>query len=354
MPSAAYKRRHHLLTIPCKRRDCMEAGAMMHLEPGGGPAKYRCERCGLVRRLMYRRAYAREDAPKLYFKDTKAVRDIATQAITFYHTLPIFDNKVISPDMPYSPDLRVAYTLGMDIDLVGDTIMNTRNISALSIALDIVREELDTFIPNSYSIQTSGNGIYVMIHHSLVTDHISEYMVLYNALIRILNSKIKEKTNLVKVDDLNDRSRVFKSIFSIHQYHPLIAIPLEYDVNIEKFDSSQFKLCNFDIKNYTDNEGNITNFYNRSLRSESGALLKRLHESDITHEHTKSYRKHTPTKTTQIGIPIEERRWDRRGDIDGVPYYHDLCGMTEVIGKDIFDQTERVKHFDEISCKLKR
>lgn len=354
VPSAIYKRRHHMTTIPCKRAECIEVGAMMHLQPGGGVAKYKCEKCELVRRLMYRRSYARADAPKLYFKDTKSVRDIATQAITFYHTLPIFDKKVLSPDMPYSPELRSAYTLGIDIDLVGDTIVNPKNISAISIALDIIREELDNFIPNSYNMQTSGNGIYILIHHSLLTDSISKYMTLYNALIRIINYRIHEKTNLVKLDDLNDRSRVFKSVFSIHQFHPLIAIPLEHDVNISKFDPSQFKLRNFDMKNYKDAEGNLTNFYNRHKKSESKSLVKRLQESDVEDEYTKSVAKVTQTKTTKTGIPIKERRWDRRGELDGIPYYHDLSGPTEIIGKEIFDPTERIEHFDRISEKIKR
>jgi hypothetical protein len=105
-------------------------------------------------------------------------------------------------------------------------------------------------------------------------------MGMFNGWIRQLNIELKTMgITKIKIDSINMPSRVFKMMGSIHQSYDLVAIPLEYDVNLSKMKGDEFKLENFNINNYI--VDNKLNYYNRYNPNERMSLYKFLETHSI-------------------------------------------------------------------------
>lgn len=226
------------------------------------------------------------DRRKLYFNDRGVVDFYASRGRAFYGTLSIHDRKIVSPNSHYVNErLIVGTTLGIDIDIIEGTICDSGNKEDLQKTIDIVREELDTFIPNSYNLQTSGNGVYFLIHHDLCKTNIFPTMAKFNGWIINLDL-IRQDAGITKtkIDPLNSPGRLFKMVGSPHQKYDLVCIPMKFDCDVTKMNNDEFKLKNFDIANYididSDRKGKL-NFYDRCDKRESTALYSFLDEHSL-------------------------------------------------------------------------
>lgn len=240
--------------------------------------------CGNYKMILYRWVSA-SDQTKLWFQNIDTVKYYGDIGRTFYATLSLYDKRILPKTSMYvNESLMKAHTLGMDIDIKHGrgTLCDIENREEIDAVLDIVREELDTFVGGSYNLQTSGNGIYVFIHHNLVKVDIFNQMARFNGWISYLNKTIKEVgITRIKIDPINMPSRVFKLIGSIHQKYDLISIPLAHDCHLSGIDSGEFKLKNFDIEKYII-DGKLQ-FYNRYNNEDKKSLYNFLEEHTEKH-----------------------------------------------------------------------
>lgn len=240
--------------------------------------------CGNYKMILYRWVSA-SDQTKLWFHDTNTVKYYGELGRTFYATLSLYDRRILPKSSMYvNENLMMAHTLGMDIDIKRGTICDIENREEIDKVLDIVRGELDTFVGGSYNLQTSGNGLYVFIHHNLVKVDIFNQMARFNGWINYLNKAIKEVgITRIKIDAINMPSRVFKLIGSIHQKYDLVCVPIEHDCHIAKMDSDEFKLKNFSIEKYII-DGKLK-FYDRYNENNKKSLYAFLEEHTEKHQY---------------------------------------------------------------------
>jgi len=216
---------------------------------------------------------------KLWFNDFETIYKYALMGRTFYSTNVVYDIDIVKSKSNYTDEKLIkACSLYMDFDIKQGTILDVNNKIELNKAISIVREQLDTFVPDSYNVQTSGNGAYIMLHHKLATKDLFNIMAKYNAWTRYMNEMIqKEGITKIKIDAINMPSRVFKLIASPHQKYDLVAIPLEYDCDISKIDNDKFKLKNFNISDYK-NDDDIFSFCDRFKKYDIMSLYNFLDE----------------------------------------------------------------------------
>lgn len=238
----------------------------------------RCNVCSTKKDIMYRDVEKRgldgKKKPKLHFPNPEAVRYYAKLGRTFYSTLTVYNKQILNPDEDYvDVKLMNSSTLGVDIDIKYGCITDQRNREELQNVINYLRKEFLDIVPNSYNLQTSGNGVYILIHHGIVNKNIEHTGALFNAWIAKMNEKVEN--DYVKIDALNAPSRVFKLMGSIHQQHDLVAIPLEHDVDLTKMNPDQFKVKNFNIYDYIDDTGKLK-YYNRCNIDDSITLYHYL------------------------------------------------------------------------------
>lgn len=242
--------------------------------------------CGAYKAILYRWVSAANQT-KLWFQDIDTVRHYGRLGRTFYSTLSIYNRNILPKSGMYvNESLMMAHTLGMDIDIKKGygNICNPENREQIDKVLDIVRDFLGTFAGNSFNLQTSGNGVYIFIHHDLVKVDIFNQMARFNGWINWLNKVIKEQgITRIKIDPINMPSRVFKLIGSIHQKYDLVCIPLEHDCHLSKIDSNEFKLKNFNISKYI-TDGKLQ-FYNRYSKDDKQSLYNFLEEHTEKHQY---------------------------------------------------------------------
>lgn len=176
---------------------------------------------------------------------------------TLYWTLNYFDEdlkkKTISKSLHDEKGNKLtiggfadtmSYDLGVDIDAVRD-IKKIDVQTAVSACAQFIVDSFRKLCPNSVYSCFSGGGIYVYLHHGLfieksVAQNDEEREHNWHLLTGCFNTYIQElqeefrKTypeykDKVKIDALNNRKRLFKTILSIHRKHPFAVIPL--DVN---------------------------------------------------------------------------------------------------------------------------
>jgi hypothetical protein len=244
--------------------------------------RLRCNSCGSKKDVLYRDVGRRVGGyrkPKLWLGDIDAVRYFAGLGRTFYSTLILYDKFVLEPDSQYvDATLMKSVSLGIDIDLKKGCITGKTERMELDEALNKIRKKLGLVgVGNSYNLQSSGRGVYFLLHHKLVVSNIFETCVKFNALIVDWNNDIENEW--LKLDALNGPSRVFKLFGSIHQQDDVVALPLEYDVILSDMDSKNFLVENFDVNNYMNN-GRL-NFYKRFDDSEIKNLEKYLKENVV-------------------------------------------------------------------------
>lgn len=218
------------------------------------------------------------DRRKLYFDSRELVDFYATRGRSFYGTLSIHDKKIVTPKAHYvNEKFIVGTTLGIDIDIIDGTICDMLNKEDVQKTIDLLKEELDTFVPGSYNLQTSGNGIYFLLHHSLCRRDVFSTMARFNGWITHMDTIRQEKGIMrTKIDPLNSPGRLFKMFGSPHQRYDLVCVPLEIDCDIAKIDNNEFKLKNFDISRY--NVDGKLNFYNRYNITETKNLYQFLED----------------------------------------------------------------------------
>lgn len=242
--------------------------------------------CGNYKMILYRWVSA-SDQTKLWFQDVETIKYYGGLGRTFYSTLSLYDRRILPKGSMYvNESLMRAHTLGMDIDIKQGkgTMCDLANREEIDVVLDVAREILDTFVGGSYSLQTSGNGVYIFLHHNLVRTDIFNQMARFNSWISYLNKVIKENgVTRIKIDPINMPSRVFKLIGSIHQKYDLVCIPLEYDCHVSKMDSDEFKLKNFNIEKFIVN-GKLQ-FYNRYNKDDKKGLYDFLEEHTQRHQY---------------------------------------------------------------------
>lgn len=218
------------------------------------------------------------DRRKLYFETKELVDFYSTRGRSFYGTLSIHDKKIIAPKAHYVNERYIlGTTLGIDIDIINGTICDPLNKEDMQRTIDLLKEELDTFVPGSYNLQTSGNGIYFLLHHGLCKKDIFPTMARFNGWITHMDA-IRQEKGIVrtKIDPLNSPGRLFKMVGSPHQKHDLVCIPLGVDCDITKMDNNDFKLKNFSIGKYIV-DGRMS-FYNRCNIEETKGLYQFLEE----------------------------------------------------------------------------
>lgn len=241
---------------------------------------WRCNICTTKKDILYRDidkvdSNGRKKS-KLYLFNGDVVRYYADKGRPFYSTLIVYDKKITDPHAQFSDvSLMKSVTLGIDIDLKNGCITDKKNREELQKAINRLKEKfLDKIVPGSYNLQTSGNGIYILIHHELVNKNVFEICTFYNALITEMNEEIEN--DYVKLDALNGPSRVFKLIGSIHQEHDVVAIPLKHDCDLTKMTEDDFKLKNFNIDNYFNKDSGKLEYYNRLDLKDSEPLYEYL------------------------------------------------------------------------------
>lgn len=272
--------------------------------------RWRCNVCSSKKDVLYRDMDKRDPngrrTSKLYFSDNNTVRFYGNKGRTFYSTLILYDKQILNPSAIYGDaSLMKSVTLGIDIDIKNGCITETKNRSELQKAIDHLKIEfLDKIVPKSYNLQSSGNGIYVLLHHKLVSTDVFKTCLLFNELISEMNNDIENE--FVKMDALNGASRVFKLMGSIHQQYDLVAIPLPYDVDLTKMNPEQFKLSKFTINDYIDKQtGNLEYYYKRYDMQDSKSLYDFL-EKNVALLSTSSPR---AMRAKVRGKDVDETKW---------------------------------------------
>jgi len=289
--------------------------------------------CGNYKMILYRWISA-SDQTKLWFRDVETVKYYGDIGRTFYATLSLYDKRILPKSSMYvNESLMKAHTLGMDIDIKQGrgTICDTENREEIDVVLDIVRGELDTFAGGSYNLQTSGNGLYIFLHHNLVKVDIFNQMARFNGWINYLNTVIKKNgVTRIKIDPINMPSRVFKLIGSIHQKHDLVCIPLEHDCHISKMSSDEFKLKNFNIEKFIIDEK--LRFYNRYNNEDKKSLYNFLEEHTEKHMYgdLRAIRYNFKESVGAITGEEQEEQEDQKGQIESGEFSNYYTGWRPV------------------------
>jgi len=143
-----------------------------------------------------------------------------------------------------------AYTLGADIDSLGDIIEDPSVKLAVEEAGKFLVEKLkEAGVSKSVHCLYSGGGIYVLVHHELFRakpdwspeEREQAFRSLtgaYNMWLAEMECEFfklhPEHKGKVKIDKINNQKRKFKCIFSIHKKYPLAVIPLDPEnINID-------------------------------------------------------------------------------------------------------------------------
>ncbi len=270
-----------------------------------------CNVCGARKTILYR-WISRFDKTKIWFKSPEEVTRYANFGRAFYATLTLYDKKIVNPSSKYIDESFIkAHTLGIDIDIEKGTICDLKNRENLDKVLNIIKEQLDIAnINKSYNLQSSGNGVYVFLHHLLCTKDIRYTCSMYNSWIKHL-SLLCEKEGIkgISIDPINMMSRVYKLVGSIHQKYDLVAIPLEHDCKLSEMKPEEFKLKYFNLNKFYKEIDNVLslNFYNRIDEREKINLYRFLeeHSMELESSHLRAYRHEFDNRlleTQKIGI----------------------------------------------------
>lgn len=251
-------------------------------------AVWKCYKCGHQRNNIFRFNGAGKYTGRLDLT-AKRVRYHCYTGRAFYSTLGIYDQKRVelydkrndSASFHYGWEMMNAFNLALDIDIkdhVLGTIAHPKNSAAIQKVLDYIKDKLSCCEGN-VNLQTSGNGAYVIIHHSVCTEDIQSTAAKFRLFMELAVDDMKDKGLLkrIKIDTqlINLSSQVFKLPGSIHQEHDLVAIPLSYDVDLTKINwHKEAHPSEFDINDFIENEQIM--FYNRKDPSEKKDFLMML------------------------------------------------------------------------------
>ena len=166
---------------------------------------------------------------------------LTTHHRTLYQTLNWWNAKVKNYTIPTSLhnsegekvtigdfSNTASYDLGIDIDAIGK-IQDPEPKKAVESCAQFLINKIKNICPNSIYSCFSGGGIYIYIHHGIFTEVVRydkerEYRwkittECYNVYIRKLEKEFLKQypqyKGKVKVDPINNRKRLFKTILSV-------------------------------------------------------------------------------------------------------------------------------------------
>ena len=179
---------------------------------------------------------------------------------TLYSTLSLFHDNIFDVRFAEFEGQKLnkscqyvnGYTFGIDIDTVdtvnghGINIQEPKVKQAVEAASQFFSDRLREYAPNSVYCLFSGGGIYIFLHHEVLSPYFDkiafcgneDYIKFVKTLTDALNAytiklaadffeKYPNYKHLVKIDHINGAKRVFKTIFSIHKTHNFAVIPLD-------------------------------------------------------------------------------------------------------------------------------
>lgn len=191
---------------------------------------------------------------------------------TFYATLPFYKNLYVKAN-----ELQIcSLTLGIDVDVEKEKVVDQYTIDTLTELINtIVTKEL-FFVKNSINCHTSGRGAYILIHHKLLSnpswtnEDYQKFMNAFNCFIKKKLRSLYEIKGAIKIDAINDRNRIFKVPFTIHQKQSVSRITVPFRPG-EKIVIEKTEVKNF---NYSEWEKP----YQKYDTNETSALLDFLEE----------------------------------------------------------------------------
>lgn len=244
-----------------------------------------CPVCNTYQDIMYR-WISSVDQTKLYLQSKEHVQHYSQIGRSFFATLITYKPEAQGPQRNYGNEsLITSMTLAIDIDnKTGHTIVDPITREKLQKTIDIVKEELNTFVPNSYNIQTSGNGINFLLHHRLTTQNVLDTAARFDNFIdqTLIPRMKKADIHGIQIDSLNGASRVFKMLGSPHQRYDLVAIPIQTDDDLTKMTTDEFKLKNFNIKRFINGDNQLL-YYNHFDDKDITSLYTYLLETTDKH-----------------------------------------------------------------------
>ena len=154
--------------------------ASVKLDKNKACKDYQCKECNMIKGILFRKLSAKKNSDKIYFDNKNTIKKISSRMRTMYFTLINFDKEIIESNSLYVNDtLWRSITLGIDVDIknMNDNITDLEVRKSIDIAKDIIKDEFNTFVPNSYTIMSSGNGLYFLINDNLTNGvNISDVM----------------------------------------------------------------------------------------------------------------------------------------------------------------------------------
>ena len=296
-PSYINQKNMNFIESPCPKKNCSGVGKLLNNPVG---AFYQCSKCNKIFDKTFRWKSSDKDSGNIVIENKKQLFWYSRLARTMYYTLGIWDNNEIKngDDGEYgNQDKLKGWTFVMDIDVKHSLMLTSKNINRMNIVLNVIRDELNTFIPNSYEFMSSGNGIYVIVNHQLTKKfdykmYIKAKLV-WSSFQMYLNNLFK-KANIknIKIDDKSTSlsSAFVKLPYTFHNKYDVISVPLCYDIDLGKtsdikllLDSKRNDFNTFDINNYpkfykrynkNDNVGFlsfINDYYNENIIEETSS-----------------------------------------------------------------------------------
>lgn len=266
---------------PASKR-CLRGGCDGVAQQTSSPsASYICQTCSKSWSPLYRWKTPHRASGWLHYTTPKMILSRASKTRAWYATLGIFDSTKLNRQNVFDWRILTAYSLSIDIDVIHGTILDTKNIDALNKSIDYLKDVFSC-CPESINLQTSGNGVYLMLHHSLCTEDIHITAGKFRVLLSECAAEVSKITKKrIKIDDhLINPSQVFKLAGSYHQSLPLVAIPLDTEVPLSKSVLKQSNPKHFDMHNFITSDSHIL-WYNNKSSTEASALDHMLDELDI-------------------------------------------------------------------------
>jgi hypothetical protein len=260
-------------------------------------ALYVCEKCGKEIFKIFRWTKASKDSGNIVIKDNNQLLYYSLNTRVMYFTLGIWKNREIrqGKDGEYGKLEKLkAWNLAIDIDVKNSLFLKPKNINKMGIVLDLIRQDLNEIVPNSYELMSSGNGMYVLLNHKLTAGFSAEMFMKTKLVWSSYQECINELLNESEIKNIKlDASSTFLSSafiklpYTFHKRYNIISVPLKYDIDFTKSESRQLLMnTNFDDK-IKFNIKDYPKFYTRYDENDKQSLINwvnKYYDEHITEE----------------------------------------------------------------------